>query len=162
MSTEFKMPGGGTIIVNNPSMVDEVAQGIQKFNMECLEFHQKLMSLGVKAYRCNDGWVDRHHHNVTFFSSEKEHGYYWGNMNLQSGDMIFIGNAYNGGHFATIENVIDRGYGIVTYHYNLIEPHIKTCHVQPKTNHQRNTRILSSIQKILTIIGKLFNRKMGV
>lgn len=162
MSTEFKMPGGGTIIVNNPSMVDEVAEGLHKFNMECLEFHQKLMSLGVKAYRCNDGWVDRHHHNVTFFSSEKEHGYYWGNMNLQSGDMIFIGNAHSGGHFATIENVIDRGYGSVTYHYNLIEPHIKDLSCAAKPNHPSHTRMSSSIRKILTVIRKLFNRRTSV
>lgn len=159
MSTEFKMPGGGTINVNDPSMVDEVSQVIHKFNTECLEFHQKLMSLGVKAYRCNDGWVDRRHHNVTFFSSEKEHGYYWGDMNLQSGDMIFIGNAHSGGHFATIENVIDRGYGSVTYHYNLIEPHITDLSCAAKPNH---TCMSSLIRKILTVIGKIFKLKMGV
>ena len=125
MSTEFKMPGGGSMVINDPTMIGGVAQAINMFNMECLEFHQQLMALGVKAYRCNDGWVDRKQHNVTFFSHEKEHGYYWADMHLLPGDFIFIGNAHEGGYFATIDKTINHGYGSTTYHYHLIEKYSK-------------------------------------
>ena len=81
--------------------------------------------MGVKAYRCNDGWVDRDRHIITFFEDEVKKGYYMGNMNLKEGDKIFIGNESSGGQFALIDNVIDVVFGIAKYHYNLIDEYLK-------------------------------------
>ncbi|MBQ2600589.1 hypothetical protein II582_04450 [bacterium] len=46
-------------------------QALREQKEEDKKFHEKLISLGVKAYRVNDGWVDRKNNVVTFFKSEK-------------------------------------------------------------------------------------------
>ena len=121
MSVEIRDRRGGVTIVYDMSVLGDILEADRKFDAECDAFHDRMMSLGVKAYRSNDGWVDRENHNVTFFSSERTRGYYWGNMHLEKGDKIYIGSAYSEGKFALIENVVERGYHSVTYHYSLIE-----------------------------------------
>ena len=125
MSVEFKTSGGGRIIVNDHSMINDVSKLLRDFDKKCMSFHQKLLSMGVKAYRSNDGWVDRNKHIITFFDHEKTQGYYFGNMNLKEGDKIFIGNESAGGQFAKIDKVINIGYGSAKYHYNLIDKYLK-------------------------------------
>ena len=125
MSVEFKTYGGCSIIVNDPSLVDSTSKLLCNFDERCRLFHQKLLSMGVKAYRCNDGWVDRDRHIITFFEDEVKKGYYMGNMNLKEGDKIFIGNESSGGQFAIIDKVIDVVFGIAKYHYNLIDEYLK-------------------------------------
>ena len=124
MSVEFKTSGDCRIIVNNPSLIDGVDKLLCDFDERCGLFHQKLLSMGVKAYRCNDGWVDRDRHIITFFDNEVKKGYYMRNMNLKEGDKIFIGNESSGGQFAIIDKVIDVGFS-AKYHYNLIDKYLK-------------------------------------
>ena len=125
MSVEFETSGGGRIIVNDNSKAKRVAQVLYDYNEKCMQFHQKLLSIGVKAYRSNDGWVDRDKHIITFLDNDETQGYYYGNMNLKEGDKIFIGNAYDGGQFAIIDKVIDIGFLGAKYHYNLIDEYLK-------------------------------------
>lgn len=121
MSVEIRDRNGGVTIVHDMSVLGDILEADRKFYTECDAFHDRMMSLGVKAYRCNDGWVDRENHNLTFFSDERTKGYYWGNMYLEKGDKIFIGDAHSEGKFALIENVVNYGYHCVTYHYSLVE-----------------------------------------
>lgn len=148
MGTKLDFPGGGHIIVNNPAMLPGVALSILDFNQKSDKFHSQLMELGVKAYRCNDGWVDRENHIVTFFAYERERGWYWGNMNLTKGDKIFLGNPTDGGQFAIIDGIVDQGWRSVRYHYQLIDEYIKFDASKPK----------SKWAKIRGHIVKLFQR----
>lgn len=79
MPVEIKHRNGGVTIVHDLSVLDDILEADRKFYAESYAFHAKLMALGVKAYRCNDGWLDRENHIVTFFADEREPGYYWGN-----------------------------------------------------------------------------------
>lgn len=121
MSTTFNLRDGAKIVVNNPSMVDGIAKMLKESAERDYAFHQKLLSLGVKAYRCNDGWVDRQKHIVTFFSDDKTPGWYWGNTQLQKGDLAFLGNVSNGGYFIRIGEAVSQGIAYAKYHYSIIE-----------------------------------------
>lgn len=99
---KIDIPGGGFIEIHDSRLLPTFIENEKKRRNEMEEFHNKIMGMGVKAYRCNDGWVNRDDHNVTFFSDDKEEGYYWGNKDLEVGDTIFIGNMNDGGRFAKI------------------------------------------------------------
>lgn len=116
MSTKLDFPGGGHIIVNNPAMLPGITQSILDFNQESDQFHSQLMEFGVKAYRCDDGWVDRVNHIVTFFAFERERGWYWGKINLAKGDKIFLGNPSDGGQFAIIDRIVEENIRSARYH----------------------------------------------
>lgn len=137
MGTKLDFPGGGHIIVNNPAMVAGVANTILNFELMSDRFHCQLMEMGVKAYRCNDGWVDRVNHAVTFFAFERDRGWYWGNMHLAKGDKIFLGNPSDGGQFAIIDGVAESNRRFVTYYYHLIDEYISTKSPKPKSKWQR-------------------------
>ena len=112
---------GGYIKVNDARMVGTMISVTNKFNMVCEEFHEKLISFGVKAYRCNDGWVDRRRCIATIRPSERTKGYYWYGL-AEVGDKIFIGNAHDGGRMAEVLKVEDGyGYGSIKYHYKPLE-----------------------------------------
>lgn len=78
----FDIPGGGSIEIHDSRFLPTFLEINEKMKKETVEFHNRLMGMGVKAYRCNDGWVNRDDHYVTFFSDDKEVGYYWGNKDL--------------------------------------------------------------------------------
>lgn len=125
MGTKLDFPGGGYIIVNDPAEVPGMIKFIHDINQRDAEFHHQLMEMGIKAYRCNDGWVDRKNHIVTFFDDEREHGWYWGNMNLVQGDKIFLGNPSDGGQFAIVDGVAEKRPWSTKYHYHLIDEYIR-------------------------------------
>lgn len=125
MSIEINSSDGSLIIIHDHDKAPEIMGCLRKFDSERRTFHEKLMSQDVKAYRCNDGWVDRENHNITFFSNERQYGYYWGNLNLKKGDKIFIGDAHDYGKFAIIEDVLSHNLHSAKYHYKLIEDPIK-------------------------------------
>lgn len=105
----LEMAGGGQIKVNDARFIPQIEYAIAKEKTEQKNFHDYLMSIGVKAYRANDGWVDRKKCIVRLFRHEKHHGWYWGNLNLNVGDKIFIGNCYDGGRLAEITELLDYG-----------------------------------------------------
>lgn len=142
MSVEIRDRNGGVTIVHDMSVLGDILEADRKFYAKCDAFHDRMMSLGVKAYRCNDGWVDRKNLNITFFHNERTKGYYWGNMYLEKGDKIFIGNAHSDGKFALIENVVGHGLYSVTYHYNLIED-------EPERKEGWFRRIIQRIGKLI-------------
>lgn len=119
MSVEIKHRNGGVSIVNDLSVLDDILEADRKFYAECDAFHAKMVELGVKAYRCNDGWVNREHNIVTFHPDDRTPGYYWGNRQLKSGDKIFLGNAGEGGKFAYIDYMVEITSYSVRYHYIL-------------------------------------------
>lgn len=123
MENKFNCHGGGTITVNNPSMIGKIADALQKFEEESMNWHNKLMEQGVKAYRCNDGWVDRENNVVTFFFKDRAEGYYWGNPDLKVGDKIFIGNEHAGGRFAEVDFIVrvSKDLRDGEYHYKFID-----------------------------------------
>ena len=94
--------GGGCIEIHDSRLLSTFIESEIKRRNEIKDFHNKLMEMDIKAYRCNDGWVDRKNHYVTFFSDDVKKGYYWGNKDLKVGDIIFIGNMDDGGRFAKI------------------------------------------------------------
>lgn len=148
MGTKLDFPGGGHIIVNNPAMLPGITQSILDFNRESDQFHSQLMELGVKAYRCNDGWVNRDNHIVTFFAFERERGWYWGNMNLKKGDRIFLRNPSGGGQFAIIDEVVDKDLRSARYRYQLIDEYIRFDTPKPK----------SKLSKIRDYIVQIFKK----
>ena len=106
--------GGAIIEVHDSRILPSFIAINDKFNKEKDDFHNLLMSKGVKAYRCNDGWVDREDRKVTFFHDDKDTGYYWSDKSLDVGDLIFIGNMNDGGRFAKIvkcEKIWEHNYG---------------------------------------------------
>lgn len=125
MGTKLDFPGGGYIIVNDPAEVPGMIKFIHDINQRDDQFHHKLIGMGVKAYRCNDGWVDRDNHIVTFFDHEKERGWYWGNMSLTKGDKIFLGNPSDGGQFAIVDGIAEERPWCTKYHYHLIDEYIR-------------------------------------
>lgn len=137
MGTKIDFPGGGHIIVNDPNEVPSMIRSLQNFYNKSELFHCQLMARGVKAYRCNDGWVDRVKHIVTFFDDERNRGWYWGNMHLAKGDKIFLGNPSDGGRFAIIDGVAKQGWHCVGYYYHLIDEYISTKLPKPKSKWQR-------------------------
>lgn len=147
MGTKLDFPGGGYIIVNNPNEVPGMIKTIQDFKHKSEQFHHRLMEMGVKAYRCNDGWVDRERHIVTFFDHERDCGWYWGNMNLTKGDKIFLGNSSDGGQFAIVDGVAEVGCYCIRYYYHLIDEYIDYNPPKPKS---KWLRIRDSITKLFT------------
>jgi hypothetical protein len=99
---KFDIPGGESVEIHDSRFLPTFLEINAKMKMEMEEFHNKLMEMNVKAYRCNDGWVDRKNRKVTFFCNEHDKGYYWGNKDLKVGDLIFIGNMHSGGRLARI------------------------------------------------------------
>lgn len=98
---------GGTLTVNKGD-AGKIAEILQKRAIADNAFHDKLMSLGVKAYRSDDGWIDRNNCEVTFLKSDTTKGWYWGDLNMDVEDKIFIGNASDGGRFAEITFVYGK------------------------------------------------------
>lgn len=119
------MHGGGHMIVNNPDLIEPMMKAEMDFRVKSIAFHDKLMSLGVKAYRCNDGWVNREKNTVTFFSHEDSKGWYYGVNRLQFGDKIFIGNMDDKGYFAIVDEVVSESHlpsgDVYEYHFYRIE-----------------------------------------
>lgn len=99
---KFNIPGGGYIEIHDSRFLPTFLEINTKLEKLKEGFHNKLMSMGVKAYRINDGWVDRKNKIVTFFYDEQHKGYYWGKKDLEIGDLIFIGNMHSGGRLAKI------------------------------------------------------------
>lgn len=98
-----------------------MCNAISEFNDDCEVFHQYMMDEGVKAYRCNDGWVDRENNIATFHDTERDPGYYWyGEANV--GDKIFIGNAHDFGYYAIVTEIVERlqKFGSVKYRFQRI------------------------------------------
>lgn len=145
MGTKLDFPGGGYIIVNDPAEVPGMIKFIHDINQRDAKFHHQLMEMGVKAYRCNDGWVDRDNHIVTFFEDEREHGWYWGNMSLTEGDKIFLGNPSDGGQFAIIDGVAVERPWCTKYHYHLIDEYIGYNPPKPKSKWMRIRDIIAKL-----------------
>lgn len=121
MSVTLRGRNGSVTIVHDLSVLDDIMKADRKFYAECDAFHAKMMALGVKAYRCNDGWVNREHQIVTFHPDDRTPGYYWGNRQLKSGDKIFLKGIDNGGQFAYIDYMMEITSFCVRYHYILSE-----------------------------------------
>lgn len=119
MSVILRGRNGSVTIVHDLSVLDDILRADRKFYAECDAFHAKMMELGVKAYRCNDGWVNREHQIVTFHPDDRTPGYYWGNRQLKCGDKIFLGDAGDGGVFAYIDYIVEITSYCVRYHYVL-------------------------------------------
>lgn len=109
------------ITINNPVMAGPVVNALASFFEQACSFHESLMRQGVKAYRCNDGWVDRENHTITFFERERDEGYYWSDLDLQPGDLIYIGCASDPkGSFAEIVSVVTKNGYKTEYEYKII------------------------------------------
>lgn len=152
MSVEIKHRNGGVTIVHDLSVLDDILKADRKFNAASDAFHAKLMAMGVKAYRCNDGWVDRENHIVTFFADEREPGYYWGNRNLKNGDKIFLRGNDDSGQFALVDRVVKIGSYSVRYHYILTDEFLdkdgifhNSLTTPPKVNHKKFRRMINRI-----------------
>ena len=117
----YHLENGATIKINNADLILAFEEAERKFREKNFAFHTKLMSMGAKAYRVNDGWVDRKRCKVTFFNDDKTYGFYLCNRNLQKGDLIFIGTESDGGRFASIVDKVDEWEGSVTYTYTPTE-----------------------------------------
>ena len=113
----YNLSNGATVKVNDADFVPIFEAHQAQWNKQHREFHKKMMSMGVKAYRYNDGWVDRKKCIVTFFSDEQDEGAYWGNMSLELGDKIFIGDLFDGGRFAIITAVFKQYPGQRSRYY---------------------------------------------
>lgn len=110
------------IEINNPKFFHPVVNAISSFQEEAERFHELLMKQGVKAYRCNDGWVDRENQKITFFHDERQKGYYWGKLDLQIGDLIYLGSASDSkGKVARITGVFFKGTLFSEFKYKLIK-----------------------------------------
>lgn len=146
----YDMPCGGQIKVNDARFVPQIENIIAEQETEQEKFHDHLMSIGVKAYRVNDGWVNREKCVVRFFRHEKQHGWYWGNLNLNVGDKIFIGNYYDGGRIAEIKELLD--YGLFNnsraYKYKPLDKTIDG--IERKFNTKNN---LTTLEKIKVFFG---------
>lgn len=143
MSVKIPHRNGGVTIVNDLSVLDDILRADREFYAECEAFHYKMMALGVKAYRCNDGWVNREHNIVTFHPDDRTPGYYWGNRELKSGDKIFLKDIDNGGKFAYIDYMMEITSFCVRYHYvlsdeimdaqgNILNPALQSSKKNPK------------------------------
>lgn len=78
---------------------------VQRRVESCNRYHNALMALGVKAYRGNDGWVDRENNAATFFRCDRSEGYNYVADTMETGDLIFIGSHDIGGWLCYVENV---------------------------------------------------------
>jgi len=156
---KFDIPGGGSVEIHDSRFLPTFLEIDAKMKREMKEFHNKLMSLNVKAYRCNDGWVDRENKKVTFFCNEHDEGYYLGRKDLEVGDLIFIGNMHSGGRLAKItrcETLWEHNYGWSrVYGYEPLEvtvAGIEKPYITEKT--------LTRKQKILKFLGLFDDRQL--
>ncbi len=108
--------------------------------------------MGVTAYTCNDGCVDRENHIVTFFADEREPGYYWGNRNLKNGDKIFLRGMDDSGQFALVDSMVEIGSYSVRYHYILTDEFLDkdgifhdSLTTPPKMSHKKFRKIINRI-----------------
>lgn len=76
---------------------------VQRRVESCNRYHNALMALGVKAYRGNDGWVDRENNVATFFRCDRSEGYRYVGETVKTGDLIFIGSHDRGGWLCYVE-----------------------------------------------------------
>ena len=136
----YHLENGATIKINNADLIPAFEEAERKFREKSFAFHTKLMSMGAKAYRANDGWVDRKRCKVTFFNDDKTYGYYWCNRNLQKGDLIFIGTESDGGRFASIVDKVNEWEGSVTYTYTPTETIIDGDYSPYKTKNNLTKR----------------------
>lgn len=103
---EYKYNDGSIWRVNDASMIESHERFESKWASDNEAFHNKLMSMGVVAYRCNDGWVDRKNHKVLFKVHHEEKGWYWHGPKLKVGDKLFIGDRSRGGRFALVKELL--------------------------------------------------------
>ena len=68
---------GASIVCNNKNTLEKLRVSLSDLARKKKEFHQRLLSLGVTAYRYNDGWNDRKKNIVTFFPNDRQEGAYW-------------------------------------------------------------------------------------
>lgn len=159
MSVTIRGRYGQTTIVHDLSVLDDIIRADRKFYAECDAFHAKMMELGVKAYRCNDGWVNREHNIVTFHPDDRVHGYYWGNRDLKSGDKIFLGNAGDGGIFAYIDYMVEITSYCVRYHYVLSDEILDAQGNVSNPKLQASEKRLNRFKFFRNIVKRIFNWK---
>lgn len=63
---KMKTEGGAVITFNDMSLMPSFVELERKFEDVCSAFHDKLMKMGVKSYRVNDGWVNREKNIIHF------------------------------------------------------------------------------------------------
>lgn len=148
MGKVYHLVNGATIKINNADFIPAFEEAERKFREKSFAFHTKLMSMGAKAYRVNDGWVDRKRCKVTFFDRNKTYGFYWCNRNLHKGDLIFIGTESDGGRFASIVDKVDEWEDSVTYTYTPTETIIDGNYSSYKTKNNLTKR-----DKIMLFLG---------
>lgn len=156
INERIDMPGGGYMEVHDSRILNSFLEADRKLKEESQAFHKKMMNLGVKAYRCNDGRVDRKDKVVFFDDYDNEVGYYWGDKNLNPGDKIFIGSFRNGGRFARIVECTyeydDGPYWIRRYKYEPLDETLDGTEYPYITE-----KMLTRKQRILRFFG-LFNK----
>lgn len=144
----YKLQNGATVKINNADFIPIFEKAEREFRGKSTAFHDKLFAMGAKAYRVNDGWVDRKRCQVTFFD-EKDFGFYWGSRELKAGDLIFIGTESDGGRFAKIIDKVDEWRGSVTYSYTPTETTIDGEYSPYKTKNN-----LTKADKLKMFLGK--------
>lgn len=144
----YYLESGATVKINNADFIPVFEKSQREQEKRNKLFHERLSAMGVKAYRVNDGWVDRKNCKVTFFSHNKTYGFYWYNNNLQKGDLIFIGTESYGGRFAIIENKEYEISDSVTYTYSPTQTIIDGKYGPYKTKNN-----LTKIDKVLMFLG---------
>lgn len=144
----YHLEDGATVKINDADFIPIFEEFRREWKKRNKLFHEKLLAMGAKAYRVNDGWVDRKNCKVTFFIDNKTHGFYWYNNNLQKGDLIFIGTESDGGRFATIVNKEDEWKYSVTYTYSPTQTTIDGKYGPYKTKNN-----LTKKDKILMFLG---------
>lgn len=150
MSIKVDSLFGGYWLVDNEMQANEIINGEKRDYEKYCSFHDKLMSMGVKSYRCNDGHVDRENHIITFFDFEKWEGWYWCDTTLKEGDKIFIGNAADGGQFAVVDKMVWQSIGHWSeWHYILLDE----FYPEKKTSKKK----ISIFQRIKIALGGLMN-----
>lgn len=112
---------GGIMIDQTLSLMGINKKPKKQIKNELDAFHEAMRLMEVRAYRYDDGLVDRINHEITFSVRDRYKGCYYGNLFLLRGDKIFIGNRHDGGKYAVIEKIVKCGFLSTTYHYSLIE-----------------------------------------
>lgn len=147
------------IIIHDKTYISLILGINEEIIKKDVDFHYFLISKGVKAYRNNDGWVNRKEKRITFDSYDKKKGWYLSNKELKVGDLIFIGNRCDGGRFAEIIEVgnlreyhheYHQTFWSITYKY---KPLNETLDGEDIPYITENT--LSKKQKILRFLGLL-------
>ena len=111
-------------VVNNADLVPFMEKVQMKFERNNNLFHLNLISMGVKAYHCNDGWVNRERHRITFiYEWCKTPWFYWYDEDkpLEVWDIILLWDIGHGGRFAIITEKIDLCNDSGTFGYELLD-----------------------------------------